>query len=136
MFLSLPLRAKPLLKEGQRQISALEVFSCRGQSDRDTYPNTLVVVAIRPKKSDHCLNRLAHALSLEAGFNLPHENGVGVLLPLVLSFQAPVAPQKLRQMAAAMSIVDSESETFLLAAVVARIYASMMGSAFREASMP
>lgn len=66
---------------------------------------------------------LAHALSLplEAMFNLPHGIGVGVLLPHVLAFNMPAAPEKLRLMAAAMATGESGSEPNLLAAVTAGI---------------
>lgn len=47
---------------------------------------------------------LAHALSLplEAHLDLPHTIGVGVLIPRVVAFNAPVAPEKTRALALAL----------------------------------
>lgn len=68
---------------------------------------------------------LAHALSLplESQFHLAHGLGVGVLLPHVLAFNAPAAPDKVRLMAGAMGIEAGRDEQAALTAVLSKLYA-------------
>lgn len=63
---------------------------------------------------------LAHALSLplEARCHAPHGVGVGVLLPHVLTFNAPAAPEKVRMMAAAMGRRPGGDDALVLADVL------------------
>lgn len=63
---------------------------------------------------------LAHALSLplEARCKAPHGIGVGILLPHVLAFNAPAAPEKVRMMAAAMGLRSSDDDAAVLASVL------------------
>ncbi|MEO3416294.1 iron-containing alcohol dehydrogenase [Roseovarius sp. CAU 1744] len=67
---------------------------------------------------------LAHALSLplEAQHHLPHGYGVGVLLPHVLAFNAPIAAPKVRQLALAFGVREQERpDEDVLAGVIAAI---------------
>lgn len=68
---------------------------------------------------------LAHALSLplESKFDLPHGIGVGVLLPHVITFNAPAAPRKLVLLAKALGLDRSGERTGeLVTRVVSRLY--------------
>ena len=53
---------------------------------------------------------LAHTLSLplEAILDLPHTIGVGVLIPRVVAFNAPVAPEKTRALARALGVTAAD----------------------------
>ncbi|MBB6306056.1 iron-containing alcohol dehydrogenase [Xanthobacter tagetidis] len=62
---------------------------------------------------------LAHTLSLplEAILDLPHTIGVGVLIPRVVAFNAPVAPEKARALALALGAAPADDLRGTVAAI-------------------
>lgn len=62
---------------------------------------------------------LAHTLSLplEAGLDLVHAIGVGVLMPRVVAFNAPLVPEKVRSLAQAFGLEPSAKPKTTVAAI-------------------
>lgn len=81
---------------------------------------------------------LAHALSLplEARLDLPHAIGVGVLLPRVIAFNAPVAPAKAEKLAVALGANPGRDLGETVAAIRSAIFGLFDDLGFPTAFSP
>ena len=104
----------------------LLIASARGSviaKDRHAMADNLLGAAMANMACGNAKLGLAHCLSLpmESGLDLTHGIGVGVLMPRVLKFNAPVAPEKVFRIADAWGVKAGGRD---LAAVVGEIEAA------------